>query len=170
MESESRRKEPERSGGPQAAVRESRGTNNAKQYDNTTTTTTEQEHSHRGGWSTTIEQSFCSMTYQRSIYSHYNQQLRIRPILQSTPSSLRLRRLILTEPQTNTIHTMPLIRRSRISLSLEDMAQMPVTVTANDLNALHPKRAVHIPLHRAGDRVEVRRPAAAGLELVRGLV
>jgi hypothetical protein len=47
MESESRRKEPERSGGPQAAVRESRVTNNAKQYGNTTTT--EQEHPHRGG-------------------------------------------------------------------------------------------------------------------------
>lgn len=91
---------------------------------------------------------------------------------QHNTSSLRLRflPLILRKPQTNTINTMPLIRRCRIPLSLEHMPQMPSTVIAHDLRALHPKRRIRVPLHSPRHGVEIRRPAAAGLELVRGRV
>lgn len=65
---------------------------------------------------------------------------------------------------------MPLVRRGRIALALENMAQMAAAVAAHDLGAGHAKGAVCMPRHRAGDRVEVGRPAAAGFELVRSLV
>lgn len=47
---------------------------------------------------------------------------------------------------------------------------MPPAVTTHNLRSLHPKRAIRIPLHGAGDGVEVRGPPAAGLEFVRGCV
>lgn len=65
---------------------------------------------------------------------------------------------------------MPLIRRRRVPLPLKHMPQMPSTVITDNLRPHHPKRTILVPLHRAGDRVEVRRPAAPGLELVRGFV
>ncbi len=77
---------------------------------------------------------------------------------------------LLPKPQTNTINTMPLIRRRRIPLALKNMPQMASTVTAHNLRPLHPKRPVHVPRHRPRDAVEIRRPPAAGLELVRRLV
>jgi hypothetical protein len=64
----------------------------------------------------------------------------------------------------------PFIRWRIISLALEHMAQVPTTITAHDLCPLHTKRAVSVPCHRAGDAVKVRRPAAATLELMVGLV
>lgn len=54
------------------------------------------------------------------------------------PFSLPLA-FILLKPQTNTIHTMSLISRSRISLSLEHMSQMSPTVATHNLRALHSK-------------------------------
>lgn len=86
-------------------------------------------------------------------------------------SSLRLRcLLVFCKLQTNTIDAMPLICRRRIPLALEDMAQMTPAVTTHNLRPLHPKRAIRMSSHGAGDRVKVRRPAAAGLEFMRGLV
>jgi hypothetical protein len=65
---------------------------------------------------------------------------------------------------------MPLICRRTISLPLENMPQVSSTVTAHNLRPLHAERAVCVSRHRAGDVVEVRGPAAAGLELVVRLV
>lgn len=102
------------------------------------------------------------------------------PALPPTPATLNLipprphpattLLLLLPKAQTHTINTMPLIRRRRIPLALKNMSQMAPTITANNLRPRHPKPAVHMPRHRARDAVEIRRPAAAGLELVRGLV
>lgn len=50
------------------------------------------------------------------------------------------------------------------------MPQMPPTITAHDFRALHPKRAVDIACDGAGKGVEEGRPAATGLEFVRGSV
>ena len=63
---------------------------------------------------------------------------------------------------------MPLIRRRRIPLPLEHMPQMSSTPRTHNLRPFHPKSAIHIPLHGAGDAVEIRRPAAPGLELLVG--
>lgn len=50
------------------------------------------------------------------------------------------------------------------------MSQVSTTVTAYDLGAFHAKRAVRVSSDGSRHRVEVRRPAATGLELVRGVV
>ena len=83
---------------------------------------------------------------------------------------LRILPLLLSKLQTNAIHTMPLIRRRGISLALEHMPQMAPTFTAHDLRPRHPKRAIRMPRHSARNAVEIRRPPAAGLELVRRFV
>jgi hypothetical protein len=86
-------------------------------------------------------------------------------------SGLRLHcLLVLCKLQTNTVHAMPLICRRRIPLTLENMTQMTPAVTTHNLRPLHPKRAIRVSGHRTGDRVKVRRPAAPGLEFMRGLV
>ncbi len=79
-------------------------------------------------------------------------------------------RIVLRELQANTIHTMSLIGRSRIAFPFEDMAQMPTTVAADDLCPLHTESAISMPCDGTRDRVEVCRPAAAGLEFVVCLV
>ena len=43
---------------------------------------------------------------------------------------------------------------------------MPATITAHDLRPAHAQRPILMPRHRTRDAVKVRRPAAAGLELV----
>lgn len=65
---------------------------------------------------------------------------------------------------------MPFICRRRIPLTLKDMAQMTPAVTTHNLRPLHPKRAIRMSGHRTGDGVKVCRPAAPGLEFMRGLV
>lgn len=65
---------------------------------------------------------------------------------------------------------MPLIRRRRKPLSLEDMTQVAAAVGAHNLRPDGAKASVLVPSHSAGDAVKVRRPAAARVELVRGLV
>lgn len=65
---------------------------------------------------------------------------------------------------------MPLIRRRRIPLPLEHMAQMAPAITAHNLGALHAERAIRMPRHGPGDAVEIRGPAATRFELVRGAV
>lgn len=78
--------------------------------------------------------------------------------------------LLLPKSQTNTINTMPLIRRRRIPFPLEHMAQMAPAITAHNLGALHAERAIRMPRHGPRDAVEIRRPAATRFELVRGEV
>lgn len=57
-----------------------------------------------------------------------------------------------------------------MALALENVAQVAAAVGANDLNALHTQRVVDVALDGTGEAVKVGGPAAAGLELVRGLV
>lgn len=77
---------------------------------------------------------------------------------------------LLMKLQTDTINTMPLVRRRRVPFALENMSQMSAAVTAHNLRPLHAERTVRVPRHRAGDAVKVRGPAASRLELVVCLV
>lgn len=109
-----------------------------------------------------VHLSHCMMSYlycRQSSHHHPSSPINRRPI----PSGLLLLR---RKPQTNAINTMPLIRRRRVSLSFEYMPQMSTTFRANNLCPLHTEGAVRMPSHSAWDRIEVCRPAAAGLELV----
>lgn len=65
---------------------------------------------------------------------------------------------------------MPLVRRRRVPLPLEHVAQVPAALGADDLRARHAERAVGVAGDGAGEGVEVGGPAAAGFELVRGAV
>jgi hypothetical protein len=65
---------------------------------------------------------------------------------------------------------MPLVRRGRETLPPEDVPKMPPAIAAEDLSALYTHRAVHTSRDSTGDGVEVRGPAASGLEFVRGAV
>ena len=78
--------------------------------------------------------------------------------------------LVLCKPQTDAVDTMSLVRRRGIAFAFEDMPQMPATLAAHNFGPGHAKRAISVPGHSAGDAIEIRRPAAAGLELVGGLV
>lgn len=80
--------------------------------------------------------------------------------------TLLLNRILVGELQTNTVDTMPLISRGRISLALEHMSQVSSTVAAHDLDSLHAKRTVDMSRHSAGHRVEESGPATPGLELL----
>lgn len=72
--------------------------------------------------------------------------------------------------QRHTVDAVPLIRGRRVSLAFEDVAQMATAVRADDLGALHAEAGVRMPRDCAGDAVEVRGPAATGLEFVVRLV
>ena len=61
---------------------------------------------------------------------------------------------------------MPLIRRRIISLPFKHMTQMAPAVRAHDLCPLHPQRTIRVASHGSRNVVEVRRPAAARLELL----
>lgn len=61
---------------------------------------------------------------------------------------------------------MSLVRRRRVSLSLEDVSQVTSTVAAHDLCPLHAECAVGVSGHCARNGVEECRPSAARLELV----
>ena len=65
---------------------------------------------------------------------------------------------------------MPLIRWRRISLALEDMAQMSATITADDLCPLHAEGTICMSGDSTGDAVEVRGPPTARFEFMVGLV
>ena len=75
--------------------------------------------------------------------------------------------LLILKSQTNTIHTMSLIRRRRISLPLEHVPQMSPTITTHNFRPLHPKGTIRMPRHGTRNAVKVRRPPASGFELVR---
>lgn len=76
----------------------------------------------------------------------------------------------LREPQANAVDTMPLISRRRVPLSLEYMPQMPATIATQYLRSRHAESPIRVSRHRAGDTIEICRPSASGLELVRGFV
>jgi hypothetical protein len=63
-----------------------------------------------------------------------------------------------------------LVGRGSVALALEHMAKMAAAVRADDLGAGHAVAPVLVPRHGARNTVEIGRPAAAGLELVVGLV
>lgn len=65
---------------------------------------------------------------------------------------------------------MTLVRRRIEPFPLEDVAQVSAAVAANDLGPHHAKGAILVPRHGPGNAVEVGRPAAARVELVRGVV
>ncbi len=65
---------------------------------------------------------------------------------------------------------MPLVGRSGIALPLEDVSQVAAAVTTYNLRPRHPKTAVRVSRHSAGDTVEICGPSTAGLELVGGFV
>lgn len=81
-------------------------------------------------------------------------------------TTLSRRTLILGEPQTDTIHTVPLISGSRVPFPFKDVTKVTPTVAANDLRPLHSQTAIHVSLDSSRDGVKVRRPAASGLEFV----
>jgi hypothetical protein len=57
-----------------------------------------------------------------------------------------------------------------VPFPLKDMSEVASAVSADNLGAQHAVRNVLVPLHGPRDAVEVGRPSAARLELVRGLV
>lgn len=90
------------------------------------------------------------------------------------PLDLRLRVLsctgIFCKSQTNTIHTMTLVRGSRIPLTLEYMAKVTPTVATHDLCPLHAECAINMPSHSTRDGIKVCWPTTARFELVVGSV
>lgn len=65
---------------------------------------------------------------------------------------------------------MSLVRRRREPFALEDMSQMSATIAAYNLGTLHTEGPINVSGNRPRDRVKVCGPAAAGIELVCGLV
>lgn len=65
---------------------------------------------------------------------------------------------------------MPLVRRRRVSLTLEHMSQVSTASRAHNLRPSHAKRSIGVSCDSAGDVVEVCGPSTAGLELVVGFV
>jgi hypothetical protein len=65
---------------------------------------------------------------------------------------------------------MALIRWRRESLSLKNVAQVAAAVGADDFSPHRTKASVLMSSHCARDAVEIRRPAAARVELVSGFV
>jgi len=61
---------------------------------------------------------------------------------------------------------MPLIRRCRISLTLEYMSQMPSTVGAHNFGPAHSKSTVGMSRYSAWNGVKESGPSTARLELV----
>jgi len=78
--------------------------------------------------------------------------------------------LLIVKFQTNTVDTVPLVRRRRIALSLEDVSQMASTVRTHNLGPLHAEGAVGMSRHSAREAVEVSGPSAARFKLVICLV
>jgi len=86
--------------------------------------------------------------------------------------SFRLIHNLIFRPKlnTDTIHTMPLIRGRVIPLALKHMPQMPPALRAHNLRPCHAKRAICMSFDGAGNGVKEGRPSAAGLEFVRGFI
>lgn len=82
-------------------------------------------------------------------------------MLSSIRLSPRVDRIILGKLQADTIHTVPLVRRCRIALSFEDMAQVPTAIATHDFRPLHAESAVRVSRHRTWDGIKICRPAAA---------
>lgn len=81
-----------------------------------------------------------------------------------------LDRIVLVEVERNAVDTVSLVGGCGVSLSLEDVSEVTAAIRADNLDSLHAKGAVRMSRHGTGDSVEEGGPAAAGLELVVGLV
>lgn len=77
---------------------------------------------------------------------------------------------VLGKVEADAVDAVALVGRGGMALALEDVAEVAAAVAADNLGAGHAERAVLVARHGAGDAVVVGRPAAAGLELVVGLV
>ena len=98
-------------------------------------------------------------------------------LLYLNPTTERLLSFVLLEVKRDTVDAMPLIRRSLVSLSLEDMSKMTTTVNqldcqyimeyislpvgTSDLDAGHEHRLVLVSVDSSGDRIKERRPSAS---------
>jgi hypothetical protein len=105
----------------------------------------------------------------QSLYS-YHIIHRLPQILRLALRLLLLNWVVLAEIEADTVDTVPLVRRRLIPLALEDVSQMPATITAHDLGPRHPKRTIGVSRDSTRDAVEVRWPSAARLELVGSFV
>lgn len=65
---------------------------------------------------------------------------------------------------------MSLVRGRREALSLKDVTQVATTSPTRNLDSLHTKRAVNVPVNSSWDSIEEGRPATAGFELCVGFV
>lgn len=72
--------------------------------------------------------------------------------------------------ERDAVDAMPLVGRRVETLPLEDMPQMTSTVLAGDLNPFHAQGAISVTIDRTRNGVEEGGPAAARVELGRGLV
>ena len=65
---------------------------------------------------------------------------------------------------------MPLVRRCRIPLALENMPEMASAVRAHNLCTGHAEGRICVSGHSTGDRIEICWPSTATLKLVIGCV
>jgi len=72
--------------------------------------------------------------------------------------------------ETDAVHTVSLVGRRGIALSLENMAEMTSAIGTDNFGSCHSKRVVCVPSDGTGDAVKVGRPTTAGLELMVCLV
>lgn len=77
---------------------------------------------------------------------------------------------IFCKTQTDTIHTVTLIRGSLIPLTLEYMAEVTPTVRAYDLCPLHAKCGINVSSYSTRDGIKVCWPSTARFELVIGSI
>lgn len=72
--------------------------------------------------------------------------------------------------QADAVDAVSLICGCGVPFPFENMAQVSAAVGTDNLGSFHTPRAVGVASHGTRDAVKVRGPAAAGLELVVGLV
>ena len=97
---------------------------------------------------------------------HLSQVIILRLVCDLCLTLLLLDRILRAEIQTNTVDAMPLIRRRRISLSLEHMSQVTSTVRTNYLNPFHAKSAIRMPRHGTRHSIVKGRPSTSGPKLL----
>ena len=99
----------------------------------------------------------------RSVLGHAGPRVAVPPYLGNLQSTHSL--LVVRKRQTNTVNAVPFVRWVGKPFPLEDMAQMAAAVGAHDLGSQNAHGPIFVPPYRSGDRVEVRRPPAPGVEL-----
>jgi len=76
------------------------------------------------------------------------------------------RLLIITEVDADTVDTVPLIRRRRVTLALEHVSQMTATIATHYLRPRHAECTVRVPSYSSGHSIEESWPSTSTLELV----